>query len=109
MRIFILSLIISLSVGFGSAYSQITSLNKKAQLNDTSIIAPEHLNKQLASLIHDWQIDLSKSQIKCNQQGSNIVYSDSVYTQRLYDFPSEMELSYNSVVRNYIDMYTLVS
>ncbi len=107
MRIFILSLIISLFVGFGSAYSQITSLNKKAQLNDTSIIAPEHLNKQLASLIHDWQIDLSKSQIKCNQQGSNIVYSDSVYTQRLYDFPSEMELSYNSVVRNYIDMYTI--
>lgn len=77
-----------------------------SQTKDSTIIAPEHLNKQLATLLHEWQIDLSKSTSIC-KQGSNIVYDDSVYTKRLYDFPTEMELSYNQVVRSYIDMYTI--
>lgn len=107
MKKIILSLLLSLIASVSTLYSQITKLNDKSKINDSEIVAPEHLNKQLATLIHDWQIDLSKSNFKCDQQGSNIVYSDSIYTQRLYDFPSEMELSYNSVVKNYIDMYTI--
>lgn len=107
MKKIILSLLLSLIASVSTLYSQITKLNDKSKINDSEIVAPEHLNKQLATLIHDWQIDLSKSNLKCDQQGSNIVYSDSIYTQRLYDFPSEMELSYNSVVKNYIDMYTI--
>ncbi len=105
-KVFLL-FILSLTTSSGLLFSQITSINKNTQVKDTSVIAPEHLNKQLATLIQDWQIDLSKSNLNCSKQGSNIVYPDSVYTQRLYDFPSEMELSYNSVVRNYIDMYTV--
>lgn len=107
MKKIILSLLLSLIASVSTLYSQITKLNDKSKINDSEIVVPEHLNKQLATLIHDWQIDLSKSNFKCDQQGSNIVYSDSIYTQRLYDFPSEMELSYNSVVKNYIDMYTI--
>ena len=35
----------------------------------------------------------------------NVMFHDSVYTKRLYEMPTEMEMSYNHVVRQYIDMY----
>lgn len=76
----------------------------KDTIRDNSIILPESLNEQLALLLHDWQLDFSKSENKC-RQGVNVLYHDSVYTNRLFKLPSEMELSYNQVVRSYIDMY----
>lgn len=106
MRTIFLSLLLSFISAYATVSAQITSLKDQTQLTDSAIIAPEHLSQQLASLIHDWQIDLSKSKISCNK-GSNISYDDSTYTKRLYDFPTEMELSYNSIVKNYIEMYTI--
>lgn len=76
----------------------------KDNIQDNSIVAPESLNEHLATLLHEWQIDFSKSDNMC-RQGANVVFHDSVYTQCLYDMPTEMELSYNQVVRQYIDMY----
>ena len=77
--------------------------NKK-NIQDNAVVAPESMNEQLAKLLHDWQIDFTKSDNKC-RQGTNVLFHDSVYTQRLFNLPSEMELSYNQVVRTYIDMY----
>ena len=78
----------------------------KESIQDSSIVIPENLNKKLSKLLHEWQIDFSNSKNQCSK-GLNVVYSDSVYMQRLYDLPTVMELSYNSVVRSYIDMYTV--
>ena len=79
-------------------YNALNAQQKLPQRNkatiDSAIVTPEHLTKDLASLLHDWQIDLSKSNITCNK-GSNTVYDDSTYTQRLYDYPSEMELCWS--------------
>lgn len=106
MRIVFLSLLLCVFTVNNTLHAQAKSDKSNTELNDSSMIAPEHLDRDLAALIHEWQIDLSKSDIKC-YKGSNTVYDDSIYTQRLYDYPTEMELSYNSVVRNYIDMYTV--
>lgn len=76
----------------------------KSDIRDSSVVAPESMDKHLATLLHDWQIDFSKSESKC-RKGMNVAFHDSVYSKRLYDMPSEMELSYNQVVRTYIDMY----
>lgn len=76
----------------------------KDNIQDNSIVAPESLNEHLATLLHEWQIDFSKSKSQCSQ-GANVVFHDSIYTKCLYDMPTEMELSYNQVVRQYIDMY----
>ena len=76
----------------------------KEAIEDKTIVPPESLNEQLATLLHDWQLDLSESDLQC-RQGGIVVYHDSVYTNRLYQLPAEMELSYNQVVRSYIDMY----
>ena len=72
-------------------------------IEDNSIVPPESLNEHLATLLHEWQIDFSKSDNKC-RQGMNVMFHDSVYTKRLYEMPTEMEMSYNHVVRQYIDM-----
>lgn len=77
----------------------------KETIQDSSIVVPENLNKNLSKLLHNWQIDFSNSKNQC-KKGLNVVFSDSVYMQRLYNLPTVMELSYNSVVRSYIEMYT---
>ena len=77
----------------------------KETIQDSSIVVPENLNENLSKLLHNWQVDFSNSENQCSK-GVNVVFSDSVYMQRLYDLPTVMELSYNSVVRSYIEMYT---
>lgn len=81
-------------------------IKDKSIIKDNSIIAPESLYSNINDLLHNWQIDLSKSQSNCIN-GLNVVFSDSVYMNRLYNLPTEMELSYNPVVKSYIDMYTV--
>lgn len=71
---------------------------------DSAIVFPESMQENLSDLLHAWQLDLSKVDVECNR-GQNVVFHDSVYMNRLYCLPTEMELSYNKVVRSYIDMY----
>ena len=86
-----------------AVYAQ-ESPQQNKNIEDNSIVPPESLNEHLATLLHEWQIDFSKSDNKC-RQGMNVMFHDSVYTKRLYEMPTEMEMSYNHVVRQYIDMY----
>ena len=81
------------------------SNQNEENIQDSAIVMPESLNENLGELLHNWQIDFLNSKSQCDK-GGNIVYSDSVYTERLYNLPTEMELSFNSVVRTYIEMYT---
>ena len=85
-------------------FAQTNPQQNKNNIQDNSIVVPESLNGHLATLLHEWQIDFSKSDNKC-KQGANVMFHDSVYTKRLYDIPTEMELSFNQVVKQYIDMY----
>ena len=71
---------------------------------DSRIVAPESLNESIASLLTNWQVDFSGVSNQCSH-GENVVYSDSVYMQRLYSLPTQMELSFNPVVGSYIEMY----
>ncbi len=86
------------------------SVNKEISaadsIHDNSIVFPESMTEDLANLLHEWQLDLSKSDVVC-ERGDNIVFHDTVYANRLYGLPTEMELSYNQVVRSYIEMYSV--
>lgn len=99
----ILSAIVACSLAMQPISAQ-TTKQAKDTIVDKSIVVPESMNKDLSDLLHDWQIDFSSFQNDC-QQGSNVVFNDSIYIQRLHNMPSFMELSYNHVVRSYIDMY----
>lgn len=74
-------------------------------VEDTTIVVPENLNESINNLLNNWQVDFSESSNQCTQ-GPNVVFSDSVYMHRLYNLPTDMELSFNPVVRSYIEMYS---
>lgn len=78
----------------------------KESIKDSAIIYPESMTENLSKLLSDWQIDLSKSDNECNN-GLNVVFNDTVYAERLQALPSIMELSFNHVVRSYIERYTV--
>lgn len=82
-------------------------LNKPAKetIEDESVVYPESMTENLSQLLHDWQIDLKNSKSDCNR-GRNVVFNDSVYAKRLNAIPAVMELSFNQVVKKYIDTYT---
>jgi len=76
----------------------------RESIHDSTIVYPESMREQLSDLLKTWQIDLSKAEVEC-ERGLNIVFHDSVYLNRLSRLPSVMELSFNSVVKSYIEMY----
>ena len=78
--------------------------NSSTVLDDTTIVLPENMNESINNLLSNWQVDFSDADNQC-KQGANVVFSDSVYMHRLYNLPTEMELSFNPVVRSYIEMY----
>ncbi len=73
-------------------------------ITDSAIVYPESMQENLGDLLRAWQLDLLKDSPDC-KQGQNVVFPDTVYVNRLYRMPTEMELSYNQVVRSHIDMY----
>jgi membrane-bound lytic murein transglycosylase D len=81
-----------------------TVKNSSTVLDDTTIVLPENMNESINNLLSNWQVDFSNADNQCTK-GSDVVFSDSVYMHRLYNLPTEMELSFNPVVRSYIEMY----
>ena len=101
----------TLSIAQNRVITEVDSRKDKKELKDSTIlvqdneiVAPESLNESVENLLTSWQIDFSESDNQC-VQGQNKSYSDSVYIDRLYSLPTEMELSFNPVVRSYIEMY----
>ena len=72
---------------------------------DNEIFYPESMSEKLSDLLGAWQLELSVSDLEC-MMGQNVTFNDSIYTERLYNLPTEMELSYNQVVKSYIEMYS---
>lgn len=85
--------------------NQTADYNIADSITDKSIVYPESMTEDLSELLRAWQIDLSSSEEEC-ERGVNVVFHDTVYANRLYSLPTEMELSYNQVVKSYIEMYS---
>ena len=77
----------------------------KDSITDNSIVYPKSMSEELSDLLGAWQLDLSTNDLEC-MKGQNVIYHDTVYANRLYDMPTIMELSYNQVVKSYIEMYS---
>jgi hypothetical protein len=75
-------------------------------ITDKNIQTPPDFDYNLEHSLTEWKSKFFRPE-PCPQFGQgNISYTDSIYINRLYAFPSEMELSYNQIVREYIDRYT---
>lgn len=86
--------------------NDVDTIHNVDTIQDNAIVYPESMTEKLSDLLRDWQLDLSNTEIEC-KRGQNVVFHDSVYLNRLHNLPSEMELSFNSVVKNYIEMYAV--
>lgn len=89
-------------ISIANAQEPVAGINDS--ITDNAIVFPESMTGQLSKLLRDWQIDLSQNDEEC-MRGANVLFPDSVYISRLHSMPTVMELSFNSVVKNYIEMY----
>lgn len=93
----------SLSISQNQIKKQ-TAKDSSTLIHDSTILVPESLRENINNLLVNWQVDFYNEGDTCIQ-GPNVAFSDSVYMHRLYNLPTEMELSFNPIVRSYIEMY----
>lgn len=104
-KLFIAGFILGGSI---TLYGQVhkSGLSIKDTITDRELTIPEDIERNFDQLLVDWKKDLTPS-LSCKSNfDTDVAYPDSVYINRLYSLPTEMELVYNPVVRSYIDMYT---
>lgn len=82
-------------------------IRKNGTEHKESIDLPKSMTYPVDSLLNDWKaknyIDLGKD---CSTAEVNPSFSDSIYMNRLSRIPAVMEMPYNDIVRQFIDMYS---
>ncbi len=72
-----------------------------------TIDLPASMTYPLDSLLNDWKARTYIGEGKdCSTSADNPQFSDSVYMDRLARMPTVIEMPYNEIVREFIDMYT---
>lgn len=105
-KLLIASFIFGSTISLSAQYQKPISV--KDTITDKELMIPEEIERNFDQLLIDWKKDLKPSQT-CNYQpglSSDFSIPDSVYIDRLYSLPTEMEMVYNPIVRSYIEMYT---
>jgi len=88
------------------AFLKVNPVDVRWDLNDS--IQPE-FKSNLDNLVHSWYAKntfKTKSYVTPEKPYVKEKIADSVYIQRLQSIPSMFDLSYNKIVRNYIELYT---
>lgn len=83
----------------------IFQLNAQSVVEDNKQEIPEELSYALDVLLDKWVKDKITTSNCYNSDDAPIYLSDDQYIQKLYNFPSSMELTYNNEVKKYIEMY----
>jgi LysM repeat protein len=103
-EILITTTLLAFSVSVAFAQNERKSL--KDTITDKHIVVPPQIERNFDDLFVEWNKNI-KAPKDCNVNSEeNISYPDSVYINRLYCLPTEMELAYNPIVKSYIDMYS---
>lgn len=90
-----------------TAAAQNTVRVKDTDGKEEIIDVPENMTMPVDSLLSDWHAkNYLVPENDCNDDGTNPVFPDSVYIDRLSRIPSVMEMPYNPIVREFIDMYS---
>lgn len=108
-RIFqIAGLVLLVFLGVDSVFAQENDEKKYVINADTAIVLPEGMTADIDSLLKDWKIRnyILIDNEDCNSSSLNPVFEDKIYIERLSRLPNVIELPYNAIVRQYIDLYT---
>ncbi|MDR0798773.1 MAG: transglycosylase SLT domain-containing protein [Dysgonamonadaceae bacterium] len=98
------------SVGVQNTFSQGNNYNRYPQENVTgidndAIYVPESWELGLDSLLNSWQVRHYTQKMRNDGYRETRPISDAVYMERLSKLNTVIELPYNGIVRNCIDMY----
>ena len=78
----------------------------KDTISDSSIIIPESMDLATDSVLSDWFVqNYIYTDSSCVGDHYNIDYPDSVYKERLASLPVVMDMTYNPIVKSYINTY----
>ncbi len=102
MKKILLTLILSLGI-CGSSSADSSILDLRHSISDDNIIAPESFETQTRLLEENFY--LKNYVIPGTDLGKDMTATPAEYQSRLTKLPTEIDLPYNSVVGNYIDMY----
>lgn len=104
-KIVLISLVCSSSL-MVNAQSFRNNISLKDTITDKDIVVPMDIERNFDQLLLDWRKEYNVSPSCASYSDTDVAYPDSVYIERLYSLPTEMELVYNPIVRSYINMYT---
>ncbi len=102
MKKTLLSLLVSFCLG-STLQAAPSILDLKYSISDDNIIAPESFETQTRLLEENFY--LKNFVIPGTDLGNNYTASPAEYEKRLTKLPTEIDLPYNSIVGNYINMY----
>lgn len=75
-------------------------------IGDRVGLIPESLDANVDSLMQTWHVQyFSQKDDFCHDDAENVYFPDSVYADRLKSLPCIIEMPYNQVVRDCIDLY----
>lgn len=107
-----LIVMISFLFAFTQAKAQATVdvlVHENGKEHQETIDIPKSLTYPMDSLLSDWKVKnylMAYNDDDCSTSDVNPTFSDAVYIDRLSRIPSVMELSYNDVVKRFIELYT---
>lgn len=73
-------------------------------LSDTTVTIPYEFDESLDEIVHNWYLQNAMLG-NCTKDTGFITYSDEVYIERMQKLPYVMEMPYNSIVRNLIEVF----
>ncbi len=104
IRKFIMSAIMATAALSAAAKPSVLSLADHA--NDSTIIYPESVETDVHKMMQNWYLETYTALDKEADLRPDVETSDEELIARLKTMPTAIEMPFNSVVRNYINMYT---
>ena len=106
-KLFLILPILLFSVSQVNAQSVNVEVQKNGTTHEETICLPQSMTYDIDSLLNEWH---SKNSLTpdndCLMKNENPTFSDSVYIDRLSRIPAVMELTYNDIVRKFIELYS---
>ena len=103
------SILFILALSLTGAYANNSSIVSDREVNisviEDDMSVPDGFDTNLDSLLHAFKGNNLHKDCVSDENGEML--ADQVYIQRLQQLPTVMEMSYNSIVRRYIEVYTV--
>ncbi|BEH00452.1 lytic transglycosylase domain-containing protein [Bacteroides sedimenti] len=90
-----------------NAQSINVTVHENGTTREETIGLPQSMTYDIDSLLNEWHSKNALTPARdCMMKDENPTFSDSVYIDRLSRIPAVMELTYNDIVRKFIELYS---